>query len=74
MEGGRVELQQLQKDLAKERDAQAKLERQEQANQEIIATLHLQHSRTKVSLEQVQTRVRITKFLFAALRSAASVQ
>lgn len=50
------ELQRLQTDLAKERAAQAQLERQAQANQDIITALHLQHNRAKVSLEQVQTR------------------
>ncbi|XP_064153830.1 M protein, serotype 2.1-like isoform X9 [Anguilla rostrata] len=50
------ELRRLQTDLAKERAAQAQLERQAQANQDIITALHLQHNRAKVSLEQVQTR------------------
>ncbi|KAJ8371155.1 hypothetical protein SKAU_G00111830 [Synaphobranchus kaupii] len=50
------ELQQLQEDLLKGRAAQAKLERQGQDNQDIITSLQLQHSKAKVSLEQVQTR------------------
>ncbi|XP_061115175.1 coiled-coil domain-containing protein 27-like [Conger conger] len=65
------ELQQLQKDLVKERAAQAKLERQDQANQDTISALHLQHSRAKVSLGQVQTRferlrVKIIQAAFSA--------
>ncbi|KAJ8388108.1 hypothetical protein AAFF_G00147260 [Aldrovandia affinis] len=50
------EAQRLQRDLAAERAAQAELKRQGRANQDTIASLHLQHNKAKVSLEQVQSR------------------
>ncbi|KAI1892578.1 hypothetical protein AGOR_G00135020 [Albula goreensis] len=50
------EVQKLQHDLALERASQAELRRQGQANQSITASLHLQLSKSKVSLEQVQSR------------------
>ncbi|XP_064153823.1 coiled-coil domain-containing protein 27-like isoform X4 [Anguilla rostrata] len=61
------ELRRLQTDLAKERAAQAQLERQAQANQDIITALHLQHNRAKVSLEQFERlRAKIIQAAYSA--------
>ncbi|KAG7472799.1 hypothetical protein MATL_G00112740 [Megalops atlanticus] len=50
------EVQQLQKHLLTETAAQTELRREGQANQETMNSLYLQHSKTKVSLEQMQSR------------------